>query len=53
MTDDLNSPGYEVPPEMQSTVAITTLDKIYNWGRRYSAWPMLRHRNDLHCSQPL
>jgi len=26
---------------MQDVVAITTLDKIYNWGRRYSAWPMM------------
>jgi NADH-quinone oxidoreductase subunit B len=41
MSEDINSPGYEVPPEMQDVVAITTLDKIYNWGRRYSAWPMM------------
>jgi NADH-quinone oxidoreductase subunit B len=42
MTDEqLNSPGYEIPPEMQGSVSITTLDKIYNWGRRYSAWPMM------------
>ena len=41
MSEKLNSPGYEVPPEMQDVVAITTLDKIYNWGRRYSAWPMM------------
>ncbi len=38
---DLNQPGYEIPPELENSVAITTLDKIYNWGRRYSAWPML------------
>jgi len=41
MSEKLNSPGYDVPPEMQEIVAITTLDKIYNWGRRYSAWPMM------------
>jgi len=41
MSEKLNSPGYDVPPEMQDAVAITTLDKIYNWGRRYSAWPMM------------
>jgi NADH-quinone oxidoreductase subunit B len=41
MSEKLNSPGYNVPPEMQDVVAITTLDKIYNWGRRYSAWPMM------------
>lgn len=41
MSDELNSPGYEIPPEMQGQVAITTLDKIYNWGRRSSIWPMM------------
>lgn len=39
--NELNSPGYEIPPEMQGQVAITTLDKIYNWGRRSSIWPMM------------
>jgi len=39
--NDINTPGYEIPPEMQGLVAITTLDKIYNWGRRYSVWPMM------------
>lgn len=41
MSEKLNTPGYDVPPEMQNVVAVTTLDKIYNWGRRYSAWPMM------------
>jgi NADH-quinone oxidoreductase subunit B len=41
MSDDLNNPGYNIPPEMQSQVTITTLDKIYNWGRRSSVWPMM------------
>ncbi|MBC8506055.1 MAG: NADH-quinone oxidoreductase subunit NuoB [Anaerolineales bacterium] len=41
MSEDINSQGYDVPPEMQNVVAITTLDKIYNWGRRYSVWPMM------------
>jgi len=41
MSFDLNNPGYEIPPEMQSQVSITTLDKIYNWGRRSSIWPMM------------
>jgi NADH-quinone oxidoreductase subunit B len=39
--NDLNSPGYEIPEELQGQVAITTLDKIYNWGRRSSVWPMM------------
>ena len=38
---ELNNPGYEIPPELQNQVAITTLDKIYNWGRRSSVWPMM------------
>lgn len=41
MTDDINSPGYDIPPELQSQVSITTIDKIYNWGRRSSLWPMM------------
>jgi NADH-quinone oxidoreductase subunit B len=41
MTDEINSPGYDIPPEMQGEVAITTLDKVYNWSRRNSIWPMM------------
>jgi NADH-quinone oxidoreductase subunit B len=41
MSEELNSPGFDIPPEMQGQVAITTLDKIYNWGRRSSLWPMM------------
>lgn len=40
MTSELNKPEYTIPPELEGTVAITTLDRIYNWGRRYSVWPM-------------
>ena len=32
---------YDVPPELDGQVAITTLDKIYNWGRRSSVWPLM------------
>lgn len=38
---DLNTPGYDIPPEMEGQVAITTLDKIYNWSRRSSLWPLM------------
>jgi len=41
MSQNLNNPGYDIPPEMQGQVTITTLDKIYNWGRRSSIWPMM------------
>ncbi|MCP4140405.1 MAG: NADH-quinone oxidoreductase subunit B [Chloroflexi bacterium] len=37
----LNSPGYEIPEEVQGSVAITSIDRIYNWGRRSSVWPMM------------
>jgi NADH-quinone oxidoreductase subunit B len=40
MSQDFNNPGYDIPPEMLGQVSITTLDKIYNWGRRSSIWPM-------------
>ncbi len=41
MAEDINNPGYDVPPEMRSHVTITRLDKIYNWSRRNSLWPMM------------
>lgn len=40
-TEELNSPGVVLPPELQQQVKITTLDRIYNWGRRNSMWPMM------------
>jgi len=41
MSQELNNPGYDIPPEMLGQVSVTTLDKIYNWGRRSSIWPMM------------
>ncbi len=40
-TTELNSPDDKIPPELQSQVAITSLDKIYNWGRSASVWPLM------------
>jgi len=40
-TNGLNTPDFEIPPELQGQVAITTLDRLYNWGRRASVWPMM------------
>ena len=40
-SNQINTPGYDVPAEMQGQVAITTLDKIYNWSRKNSVWPMM------------
>lgn len=41
MSEELNSTQYDIPPEMEGQVAITTLDKVYNWSRRNSIWPMM------------
>lgn len=41
MTEKLNSTEYDIPPDMEGQVAITTLDKVYNWSRRNSIWPMM------------
>jgi len=40
-SNELNSPDFEIPPELQAQVAITSLDKIYNWGRSASVWPLM------------
>jgi NADH-quinone oxidoreductase subunit B len=39
--DDLNLPGVTVPPELRQAVTLTTLDRIYNWSRRNSVWPLM------------
>jgi NADH-quinone oxidoreductase subunit B len=41
MIDDLNTPGVDIPEELKSVVAITTIDRIYNWSRRNSLWPLM------------
>ena len=41
MDNELNNPDIPVPDDLQSNVTITSLDKIYNWGRRSSIWPMV------------
>ena len=31
----------QIPPELRDNIFITTLDKIYNWGRKRSMWPLM------------
>lgn len=38
---ELHNTEFPVPVEMQENVAITSLNRIYNWSRRNSMWPML------------
>jgi NADH-quinone oxidoreductase subunit B len=39
--ENINNTKYDIPPDLQSQVSITTLDKIYNWSRRSSIWPLM------------
>lgn len=38
---ELGNPEHPVPDEFRSNIVVTTLDRIYNWSRRSSLWPML------------
>jgi len=38
--ENLQTTEYDIPPELENQVTITTLDKIYNWSRRSSIWPL-------------
>lgn len=40
-TEEYRKPGFAVPPEIAGQVAITSLDKVYNWSRSNSMWPMM------------
>ncbi|MEW6083254.1 MAG: NADH-quinone oxidoreductase subunit NuoB [Chloroflexota bacterium] len=39
--EKLSLPQYDIPQDMQNLVAVTTLDRLYNWGRRSSVWPLM------------
>ncbi len=41
MSDEVQVPDEEeVPEELKGNVFITSLSKVYGWGRKYSLWPM-------------
>jgi len=39
--DEQQASGVEIPDGLNGQVAVTTVDKVYNWGRRNSVWPMM------------
>ena len=39
--EKLSLPGYDIPEGMENVVAVTSLDRLYNWGRRSSVWPLM------------
>ena len=41
MGEELHKPEYQVPEELRGNIAVTTINRIYNWGRRSSVWPMM------------
>ncbi len=41
LSNNLPESENPVPELLQGQIAITSLDKIYNWGRRSSVWPMV------------
>ncbi|MEW5989369.1 MAG: NADH-quinone oxidoreductase subunit NuoB [Chloroflexota bacterium] len=40
-TTDVIKSDIPIPAEVASNIFITSLDKIYNWARRNSVWPMV------------
>ncbi len=41
MPDEPQNPEIPVPEDLQGTVMVTALDKVYSWSRRNSVWPMM------------
>jgi NADH-quinone oxidoreductase subunit B len=39
--ENIQNTKYDIPPELAENIQLTTLDKIYNWSRHYSVWPMM------------
>ncbi len=41
MSKAMEPTRYDIPPELEGNISITPLDRIYNWSRRNSLWPMM------------
>ncbi len=41
MTEEISDPEIPMPDDLQGLVSVTSLDRIYNWGRKNSVWPMM------------
>jgi NADH-quinone oxidoreductase subunit B len=41
MSDEAFESSIPIPDELQGSVVVTGLDKIYSWSRRNSVWPMM------------
>jgi NADH-quinone oxidoreductase subunit B len=39
--EPLHDPQYRLPDNLVGRLAVTSLDRIYNWSRRNSIWPMM------------
>ena len=39
--EGLNLPNYNITEDIQNVVSVTTIDRLYNWGRRWSVWPLM------------
>jgi len=39
--ETLHDPEFPLPDNLIGRIAVTHLDRIYNWGRRNSIWPMM------------
>jgi NADH-quinone oxidoreductase subunit B len=39
--EKISLPEYDIPADLEHAIAVTTLDRLYNWGRRSSVWPLM------------